>query len=419
VSPRVVILADDLSGAADCAAACHGAGLRTKVCLVPLAICEPAEALALDLDSRALSPQEARGRTMSLEIGGEIRHGALYRKIDSTLRGHVALEIAATLQIAGPGAFALVCPAYPATSRAVRDGQVYVDGQPLQETEIWKLAGRGPTDLKALMAEAGLNPVILGLDVVRGPNLKAAIEAARAAGALAVACDAETEADMDAIVAAGLTIPGVVWVGSGGLTIPLARALSRKVEAEPQPAARRAGPTLVVVGSASSVSRAQLARLAHDPRVHTLLVPPRVLLEGPEGAGWRPASRAIVAAVGKAGRDVVAVAIDPEAAVDPAIGSALAASLGVLCGRQLGRFGALVATGGETARAVLSVAGARTLEIRREREPGVVLSMAGALPVVTKAGAFGEPSSLLGAVEVLRALPLASSGVPGHRSGHE
>ena len=419
MSPRVVILADDLSGAADCAAACHGAGLRTKVCLAPQALCEPAEALALDLDSRALSPQEARGRTLQLEIGGETRHGALYRKIDSTLRGHVALEIAATLQIAGPRAFALVCPAYPATGRAVRNGQVYVDGQKLEDTEIWKLAGRGPTGLQALLAEADLKPAILGLDTVRGPNLEAAIQAARAAGALAVACDAETEADMDAIAAAGLTIAGVVWVGSGGLTIPLARALSRKSEPEAQPLVRRAGPTLVVVGSASSVSHAQLARLARDPRTHTLLVPPRVLLDGSEGPGWRPASRAIVAAVGKAGRDVVAVAIDPEAGIDPAVGPALAASLGVLCGRQLGRFGALVATGGETARAVLSVAGARTLEIRRELEPGVVLSMAGALPVVTKSGAFGEPSSLLGAVEALRALPLASSGVPAHRSGHE
>lgn len=419
MSPRVVILADDLSGAADCAAACHGAGLRTKVCLAPQALCEPAEALALDLDSRALSAQEARGRTLALEIGGEIRQGALYRKIDSTLRGHVALEIAATLQIAGEGAFALVCPAYPATARAVRNGQVYVGGQPLQDTEIWKLAGKGPTDLKTLLAEADLRPVVLGLDAVRGPGLKADIETARASGALAVACDAETEADMDAIVAAGLDIPGLVWAGSGGLTIPLARAVARKAGAVQEPATRRAGPTLVVVGSASSVSRQQLARLAQDPRVHTLLVPPGVLLEGSEGPGWRPASRAIVAAVGRAGKDTVAVAIDPSAPVDPAAGSALAASLGVLCGRQLGRFGALVATGGETARAVLSVAGARTLEISRELEPGVVMSMAGALPVVTKAGSFGEPSSILGAVEALRALPLASPTVPAHRSAHE
>jgi uncharacterized protein YgbK (DUF1537 family) len=403
VAPRILILADDLSGAADCAAACHAAGLAAHVCLTPQAQCQPDEAVALDLDSRALPPAEALARTLAIEAA----NGVLYRKIDSTLRGHVALDIAATLQIAGPSAFAVVCPAYPATGRTVKDGQVYVGGQRLQDTEIWALAGQGSADLEALLAEAGLQPVGLGLDTVRGPGLRQAMEAARGGGAQAVVCDAESEGDLEAIVAAGRGLADVVWAGSGGLTIPLARGLSPGGRPEPQPLARRAGPTLVVVGSASSVSRGQLALLALDPRVLTLVVPPSVLLDGPEGRGWRPASRAIVGAVGKPGRDVVAVAIDPSAPVDPAQGPALAAALGVLAGRQLGRFGALVATGGETARFLLSTAGVQALAIRGETEPGVVLSLAGRLPVVTKSGGFGDVHSLARAVEALRSLPLA------------
>ena len=101
------------------------------------------------------------------------------------------------------------------------------------------------------------------------------------------------------------------------------------------------------------------------------------------------------------------MAIDPTAPVEPAIAPALAAALGLLLGRQLGRFGALVATGGETARAILGAAGAQALCIRQEIEPGVVLSDGGRLPVVTKAGAFGEPDSLVRAVEILRDLPRA------------
>jgi uncharacterized protein YgbK (DUF1537 family) len=400
MAPRIVILADDLSGAADCAAACHRAGLDTKVCLESQALCEPAEATALDLDSRAQPPEDARARTLAVILEG----GALYRKIDSTLRGHVALEIAATLDIAGEGAFAVVCPAYPATGRAVIGGQVLVEGQRLEDTEIWKRGGSGPTGLMTLLAE--LRPVAVGLDVLRSGGLGAAIQTARASGARAAVCDAETEADMEAIVAGTLDAPGVVWAGSGGLTIPLARALSPGGKPSEGPVARRHGPTLIVVGSASSVSRRQLALLARDPRVQTLFVPPSVLLEGPEGPGWRPASRAIVASVGKAGKDTVAVVIDPTAPVEPGVGPALAANLGLLTGRQLGRFGALIATGGETARAVLSAAGAGALAIRRELEPGVVLSACGTLPVVTKAGAFGRPESLVDAVEALRRLPL-------------
>jgi uncharacterized protein YgbK (DUF1537 family) len=132
-----------------------------------------------------------------------------------------------------------------------------------------------------------------------------------------------------------------------------------------------------------------------------------VLLEGPEGPDWRPASRALVAAIGKPGRDTVAIAIDPAAPIDPGAGPVLSAALGALAGRQLGRFGALVATGGETARAVLTAANVRCLDIRRELEPGIVLSQAGPLPVVTKAGAFGGRDSLVRAAETLRGLALA------------
>jgi uncharacterized protein YgbK (DUF1537 family) len=405
MAPRIVILADDLSGAADCAMACHRAGMDAQVRLDLQAPGAPAGALALDLDSRALPPGEALDRTLG--AWDQVREGALYRKIDSTLRGHVALEIAATLQIAGPEAFALVCPAYPATGRTVKGGAIFVNGEPLAETEIWRLGGTGSTRLETLLAEAGLQPAVLDLEAVRGPDLAARIEAARDDGAGAILCDAETEADLEALVAAALPMPGVVWVGSGGLTIPLAKALSPGEQIDSRPVTRRAGPTLVAVGSASSVSREQLAVLSEDPRVLTLTVPPDVLLEGPEGPGWRPASRALVAAVGKPGRDTVAIAIDPSAPLDPGAGPVLSASLGALAGRQLGRFGALVATGGETARALLSAANIRCLDIRRELEPGIVLSQAGALPVVTKAGAFGEPDSLVQAVEALRGLPLA------------
>ena len=406
MSPRIVILADDLSGAADCAVACHRAGLSSAVRLNAAGAGSEVAALALDLDSRALPLAQARARTLAAQaaIGSG---GALYRKIDSTLRGHVAQDIADTLTLAGPGAFALVCPAYPATGRSVEDGQVRVHGQPLGETEIWRLGGRGAADLPAMLTAVGLEPVCLELATVRGGGLNAAIAAARAGGARAVACDAVTEADLEAIVAAGLPLPGVVWAGSGGLAIPLARALGPGQRPAVVAAARRAGPTLVVVGSASSVSRAQWALLVRDPAVHALLIAPRALLEGPEGPGWRPASRALVAAVGKAGKDTVAVAIDPAAPLEPGAGPVLAARLGALVGRQLGRFGALAATGGETARAVLEAAGVAALDIRREIEPGVVLSQASGLPVATKAGAFGGETSLVDAVDVLRALPLA------------
>ena len=404
---RLLILADDLSGAADCAVAALRAGMQAKVCLDPLPPATPAEALAVDLDTRPRS--QAQARALALAAKSLFDGRALYRKIDSTLRGHVALEIAATLEAAGPAAFAVVCPAYPATGRTVAGGCVYVNGQSLAQTEIWKQGGHGTTDLRALLAEAGLAVAALSLETVRGPGLGAAVTGARAAGARALVPDAETEQDLALIVAATLRQPGAIWAGSAGMASPLAAAMASGRPAPRPPVRRRPGPTLVAMGSASSVSREQLDVLAQDPRVQLLFIAPRVLLQGPEAPGWRPAAREVVAAIGKPGKDTVAVAIDPSAPLDLAAGPAVAAGLGALLGRQIARFGALAATGGETARSIIGGIGVRALCIERELEPGMVLSTldGSGLPVVTKAGAFGDPSSLARAAEALRALPLA------------
>jgi uncharacterized protein YgbK (DUF1537 family) len=413
----ILILADDLSGAADCAAACVRAGLQARVCLDGAAWPgrAPGGALAVDLDTRQRSAQEARAATLGARhlIEGRV----LYRKIDSTLRGHVGVDVAATLEAAGPGAFAVVCPAYPATGRTVCGGQVFVRGVPLADTETWRHEGRGEPDLRATLQAAGLAVASIPLAVVRQgvQALQARMTEALAAGARALVCDAQSDADMIALVAASLPLAGAVWAGSGGMAAPLAATLSRRAPQDRPAPARLRGPHLVVVGSASSVSRRQLAELARDPGVVLIRMSPQMLLEGPDGPGWRPASRALVAAVGKPGKDVVVAAIDPDAPVDPANGPRLAAALGHLVGRQLGRFGALAATGGETARALLQAIGARALCVERELEPGIPLSRLeeSGLPVVTKAGAFGDPLSLVRCVQALRALPLAPAGVFG------
>ena len=71
----------------------------------------------------------------------------------------------------------------------------------------------------------------------------------------------------------------------------------------------------------------------------------------------------------------------------------------------LDQFAAVILTGGETARALLSQSEIGCLRVIDEIEPGITLSMAAGkppLPVVMKAGAFGEPTSLLNALQFLR-----------------
>jgi D-threonate/D-erythronate kinase len=70
-----------------------------------------------------------------------------------------------------------------------------------------------------------------------------------------------------------------------------------------------------------------------------------------------------------------------------------------------GRIGGLFATGGETARVVLTGMGITSLRPIAEIERGIPLSIAvGArpLPVITKAGAFGDATTMLNCRRVLR-----------------
>ena len=64
------------------------------------------------------------------------RHGytRLFKKVDSTLRGHIGLEVSAMLAESG-APWAFVAPAFPAMGRTQRDGLLYVGGRPLAQSQ--------------------------------------------------------------------------------------------------------------------------------------------------------------------------------------------------------------------------------------------------------------------------------------------
>ena len=241
------------------------------------------------------------------------------------------------------------------------------------------------------------------------------------AGFRAAVCDAVSAADLAGIAAAGTALAGpVLWVGSAGLARHLHAATGAEelAPAAPVSARRRAGrPVLVVVGSVSGVSRQQLRSLAAMPGIACLdLMPEELRVAGARG----PAAARLEAALAEPAAVAIAVATQAAAGADPAEGGpALAAALARLLAPQLaGAIGGLIATGGETARALLAAAGIPALRLVGEVEPGVPLGLAlgtgpaRGLPVVTKAGAFGTEATLARCVEALRALPCAGEERP-------
>ena len=411
---KLLIVADDLSGAADCAIPCVAAGLKTLVTLGETAAAAPAaEVLSLDADTRRLAPHEAAARTSALLADLGAAGQLWFKKFDSTLRGNIGTELAAALAAQrgfAPQAFALIAPAFPATGRQTRGGQQYLHGVKVEETEVWKREGiTGRAHMPSLLEEAGLRTDVVGLESVRaGPQALRAALARAAESHDAVVCDAESDEDLRAIAqaAAGLGRPAL-WAGAAGLArqLPLALGLSGAVEEAAM--APVEGPILFVVGSMSGVSHQQVAWLIEDESVLNLPIAPQILRGGEGSEGWRAAQAALAAAL-DAGQDV-AVQLGLEEQVNVGEGLLLCHALARLVAPFAARIGGLFSTGGETARAVLVAFGAAGLRLVGEIEPGVPLSVTegGAsgphgLAVITKAGAFGQPETMVRCRAVLR-----------------
>jgi D-threonate/D-erythronate kinase len=388
-SARWAIVADDLSGAADA-----GAGFLRAGHSVVVGWDDPGDlfdslpavgVVAFDTASRRGSPERARSLTFAAVETGRARGASrLFKKVDSTLRGHIGAEVDGARDAWDPTALVIVAPAFPALGRTTREGRQFVHHEPV---------GRPP--LKALLEESGLRTSTISLDHVRGPELAALMAARRESGDAAIVCDAETAVDLSTIVQAGAgQREPVIWVGSAGL----ARELAASPFGAPHDSAESLfaapvaqGPVLIVVGSASDVSRRQASVVASRGAI-------LVNVTAADLDPARPAD-AIVALKRRImlhleqDRDVV-VALDGEPGKDD---EQLVARLGLLLKPAAAAVGGVIVTGGETAMHLFRSWGVTGLRLADEIEPGVPRSWTlGKLgvPAVTKAGGFGDDMSL-------------------------
>ena len=120
---RLLVTADDRSGALEAAAACADAGLTPLVLpwqALPvlgaeLTRAEDIDCLVVDLGSRHLSGDEAATRCLSVR---SLAAGRRVLKMDSTLRGNWPRE----LEVMRNGRRALVVPALPSLGRTCSGG---------------------------------------------------------------------------------------------------------------------------------------------------------------------------------------------------------------------------------------------------------------------------------------------------------
>lgn len=388
LAPRVAVVADDLTGAGDTAVQFLRAGWSTELQLD--AAPSAAEVVAVSTDSRALpadrAAEAAAAAVRRLRDAGVAR---LYKKVDSTLRGPLRAEIDAVLDAWSPNAVAVVCPAFPATGRVVRDGVLLVDGVEVHRTAV----GADPV---TPVSESRI-AVLLGAAHVRltGEDARADAELLRAAGPVVVA-DAETDDDLARLAAAVTALgPDAVPVGSAGLASRLAESWA----AQTAPA-----PALVVVTSLHQTARGQVEELTADDRTRVEQPTPRDLADD---AAWAQWTRGVLERFDPAVPHTALVAPeDRDGSLDPA---SVARRFGSLAADLSARheLSGFVVTGGDGARALTAALDVRAIALTGEVAPGIPLGTLSGGPrhgraIVTKAGGFGSPTALLEAADAVR-----------------
>ncbi|PSP86135.1 four-carbon acid sugar kinase family protein [Halobacteriales archaeon QS_1_68_17] len=404
-----LVVADDLTGALDTG---HAFAVRGRRVVVPLADDDPSPGgvVVVDTDSREAAADEAVAR---VRAAVERRNAAtVYKKVDSTLRGNVVAETDAAMAAAG-ATLAVVAPAFPATGRATACGTHLVDGRPVTDWLDDGAAARPSSwRLDEVFADSTAAVERVGIDrVARGPAAVARALPDEADGPGLAVCDAIHDSHLEAAAGAVDGRGDVLFVGSGGLAphVPLP-------DAARGPASwSAAGPrVLAVAGSTAAETRAQVDAV---PDEAVVALPVAAAVRDPETAAERTAPAAIerlradepavVTSVPDASAVEAATAAAREAGVSRATaGDRIAAALArtALLVRAESRVDGLVLTGGAVAAAVLSAGGAGAVELTGDAvAAGVPVGVVDGgtfdgIPVVTKAGGFGESTTVISAL---------------------
>ena len=388
---RVGILADDLTGAADAAVQFVRAGWDTELRLSD----DPGDAtvVAVTTDSRA-----GDGVSAAALVEAAVRRfraagvDHLYKKIDSTLRGHIRVEIDAALRSWSDAPVAVVCPAFPALGRTVVQDELCVDNKSTGHSVAAVVGGR------AASVNRGEPADVLAARILAGGPI--------------VALDASTDDDLlhiaHAIAAIG---PRAIPVGSAGLAAQLARVWRAMLRDQPVRSVIRTqedkpATVVVIVTSMQDVSRRQALDLLNSGGLGLTPTARDVVADG-EWARW--SSRMLNECPPDAALVVLTAPADPLDDPRPMLVCERFAEFAVrlLARSKPGSVG-FVVTGGDGARALAAALGATGIHLRSEVSAGVpagtfVGGKADGAPVVTKAGGFGGADILRQAASALHA----------------
>lgn len=409
---QVLVVADDFTGANDA-----GVGLALKQAQVNVILNLDAlgasalhEVTVINTDSRALRAEDAAQRvaqaiTRWQDAGGD---GWVFKKIDSTLRGNLGAEIDAALRASG-ATLALIAPAVPALGRITRQGKVWVNGQLLTETEFAsdpKTPVRSADIAERIAEQSVLRTVTLNLTEFNHAECIALLQRWQEEGINAVILDAETPQTLAQIAALAHALPcRPLLVGAAGLSDALAQQLSFAPPMSPR--------LLAVIGSMSAMTQQQIAAVSAREDVTLIDMDVRHLFAPEGGELARVLAQKAVTALNAGQHCLISTRSDVQQRHDI---EQLCQQLGLSrqqLGERISRFlgetarrivtqhrpAGLYLSGGDVAIAVAAALGATGFHIKGQLASCVpwgrlIDSLVGDIPVMTKAGGFGNDATL-------------------------
>ena len=271
----VGIIADDLTGANDTALQFHNKGAKTKILLD--GSYEPnkkdiAEVWAISSESRNCSAEDAvqRVKQAVLTFAEKFSFEYYYKKIDSTLRGHIALETLTMLEILEYDA-SIIIPAFPQEGRITAGGYHLLKGVPIGRSEIAIdphspiLESHIPTLLKSQLDEKQHELVgTLDLKTVMngaGPILIKINELIKEGKKLIIA-DAVSTTDIEQIaLAINKCEKKLLPAGTAACAQVLGKFWLADIENEKETIKTEKLPKLIVSGTATKITADQIEKL--------------------------------------------------------------------------------------------------------------------------------------------------------------
>ena len=267
--PLIGAVADDLTGATTTGVLLARSKARTAVffneeAAVKAEGVDDLDAILISSNSRPLPANEAYEKVASATSALK-RMGVQYfsKRIDTTLRGGVGVEIDAMMDQAGEDAVAVVVPAMPQSRRILVGGYSVIDGTALINTPVAQDV-RTPVKEnyipRLLESQTRRKVSLITLDIVlKGEeSIRDELKAVRGAGGEVIVVDAITIEDVEEIAKACIELKwNVIAVDPGPFTSKLAyyRNLIGEEEANIPPEADENGKTvLIAAGSATPVT---------------------------------------------------------------------------------------------------------------------------------------------------------------------